>query len=103
MARASRSRLLDCQNHGRSADLPPVPARQPGPDGHGLWCEPDLGGATPMPAFTTPLVDPAAWTYTTSTLSVPSGLRYGGYAFRSVTATNTIGTVQVPSTGVLRK
>ena len=32
-----------------------------------------------MPAFVSPLADPATWTYSLGEVTVPAGLRYAGY------------------------
>lgn len=39
-----------------------------------------------MPAFVSPLTDPADWTYTVVETTLPDGLRYGGYTVRALRA-----------------
>src|SRR5438046_1246436 len=59
-----------------------------------------------MPAFQSPLTDPATWAYTTmDAVVIPAGLRYSSYAFRGLRATHagTAAGVCMPATGILRK
>jgi phosphatidylserine/phosphatidylglycerophosphate/cardiolipin synthase-like enzyme len=57
-----------------------------------------------MPAFVSPLIDPAAWTYSITELTLPLGLRYGGYKVRALQATNSVGAnLVMPALGILRR
>jgi phosphatidylserine/phosphatidylglycerophosphate/cardiolipin synthase-like enzyme len=58
-----------------------------------------------VPAFVSPVANPASWTFTTiDDIVIPDGLRYAGYAFRGLRATLAAGDgVQVPATGILRR
>ncbi len=57
-----------------------------------------------MPAFVSPLDNPAAWTYSIVEVMLPSGLRYGGYKVRALRAQNAGGANSVmPSLGILRR
>lgn len=55
-----------------------------------------------MPAFQSPIGNPSgAWTITETTRTIPSGLRFGGYALRGVTFSGGAGNVVAPALGVL--
>jgi phosphatidylserine/phosphatidylglycerophosphate/cardiolipin synthase-like enzyme len=57
-----------------------------------------------MPAFVSPLIDPAAWTYSIREITIAAGLRYAGYTVRALRATRTAGTnIVTPTLGVLRR
>jgi len=58
-----------------------------------------------MPAFFSPLADPAIWTLAPSQpVTIPDGLRYGGYSAPGVRATIALSDdVIVPATGILRQ
>ena len=64
-----------------------------------------------MPAFVSPVADPATWSYTTvDAVEIPDGLRYGvkppapPYRVRGVRATRAVAAdVVMPATGVLRR
>ena len=59
-----------------------------------------------MPAFVSPIKDPATWTLarTTALTTLPAGLRYAGYVLPGVRATRAIAnSVQMPATGILRR
>jgi phosphatidylserine/phosphatidylglycerophosphate/cardiolipin synthase-like enzyme len=57
-----------------------------------------------MPAFVSPLPNPASWTYViVDGVTIPDTLRYAGYTFRGVRAAIASATgVEAPATGVLR-
>src|SRR5437867_11126905 len=57
-----------------------------------------------MPAFVSPLTDPATWTYSIVEVTLPAGLRYSGYTIRAVRAQHASGAnVVMPSLGLLRR
>jgi hypothetical protein len=57
-----------------------------------------------MPAFVSPLLDPAAWTYSVVEVALPAGLRYGGYTVRALRAQHATGAdVVLPALGLLRR
>jgi phosphatidylserine/phosphatidylglycerophosphate/cardiolipin synthase-like enzyme len=58
-----------------------------------------------MPAFVSPIANPATWSIVAaSPLVIPGGLRYGGYAGAAVLATiGSAENVQAPTTGILRR
>jgi phosphatidylserine/phosphatidylglycerophosphate/cardiolipin synthase-like enzyme len=57
-----------------------------------------------MPAFVSPLDNPAAWSYSIVEVMLPSGLRYGGYSVRALRAQNAGGAnLVMPALGILRR
>jgi hypothetical protein len=57
-----------------------------------------------MPAFVSPLIDPAAWTYSIREITIAAGLRYAGYTVRALRAERPAGAnIVMPALGVLRQ
>lgn len=58
-----------------------------------------------MPAFVSPVLDPATWTFTTTDNElIPDGLRYSGYRCRGLRAAHAPDeSVRMPATGILRR
>jgi phosphatidylserine/phosphatidylglycerophosphate/cardiolipin synthase-like enzyme len=57
-----------------------------------------------MPAFVSPLDDPASWSYSIVEATIPTGLRYGNYAVRGLRAQHSAGAnIVSPCLGLLRR
>src|SRR5215212_7649436 len=57
-----------------------------------------------MPAFVSPLIDPAAWTYSIREITIAAGLRYAEYTVRALRAQRAAGAnIVMPTLGVLRR
>lgn len=56
-----------------------------------------------MPAFVSPLDSPAAWTLSIVEVTIPPGLRYGGYKVRGLRAQHASANVVMPALGIIRR